>query len=264
MFENANATARRVFTTINEDASVLSYATGNINATGNDNRFQTVQAEAIISPAAGSHTYKLRGSATGFNVIANSINDGANKSFILVEDITGTLWPVGSTINNSNIGADAIAQVNLQNGAVGTAEILDSAVTQAKIADNAITQSKMADNSVGTAEIVNGNVTNAKLESSVQTILSRAVESAQTNLQIQSNTIVASPDGNGVITVFYAAPFPVAPQAVVLTNGEDGQGVIILSMLARTTDWFTFRVRDHAGGIIGGGLFRVNWFASIV
>ena len=87
LFENANATARRVFLIINEGGTQLIFATGNVNATGNDNRFMTVVVSIVLTPTAGSHTYKLRGSSSGFNVVANSNGDGSNPGFLLIEDI---------------------------------------------------------------------------------------------------------------------------------------------------------------------------------
>lgn len=51
----------------------------------------------IISPAAGTHTFKLSVSTTTGTV--TSFASSTNPAWIMVEDITGTLWPAGQSVD---------------------------------------------------------------------------------------------------------------------------------------------------------------------
>jgi hypothetical protein len=69
---------------------------------GGVNMAEKITTMWVGSPSAGSHIYKARaGTAAG---TATSIAGAQYPGFILVEDITGTLWPAGQSI-----GAGAIA-----------------------------------------------------------------------------------------------------------------------------------------------------------
>jgi len=63
--------------------------------------------EAVVLPSAGTHTYKLAAiTDTGtVSLIASS----ARPSFILVEDITGTVWPQGQSVTAGMIASEAWA-----------------------------------------------------------------------------------------------------------------------------------------------------------
>lgn len=66
---------------------------------------QSATIEWIGSPSAGTHTYKLRAWAVSGTV---SVVAAANTpTFILVEDITGTLWPAGQSIGAGAIASEA-------------------------------------------------------------------------------------------------------------------------------------------------------------
>lgn len=109
----------------------------------------------------------------------------------------------------------------------------------------------------------NGSVTQAMLDSATSTKIDRAVESGQLNLVAAGDSIVQTSDGNGIITVLYPFTFSSTPQCVVLTNGEDGQGVFLFSMVARSTTFFTARLRTSAGAVAAGFLVRMNWIAML-
>lgn len=85
---------------INEGGTVLtdSYAEP---AAGD---FNTVTTMVVISPTAGSHTYKL--TAFAENASAD-IKSADARAFILVEDITGSLWPAGASIGAGMIANEA-------------------------------------------------------------------------------------------------------------------------------------------------------------
>jgi hypothetical protein len=62
---------------------------------------------AIISPTAGTHTYKLtlhKEAGGGSVTLAAS---STYPSFILVEDITGSVWPTGSAVTAGMVASEA-------------------------------------------------------------------------------------------------------------------------------------------------------------
>lgn len=78
-------------------------------------------ASVVITPTAGSHTYKL---SLHKNVGAGSISLSASATqpaFILVEDITGTIYPAGSLVTSGIIASEGwttYAPTLTQSGAV--------------------------------------------------------------------------------------------------------------------------------------------------
>lgn len=71
-------------------------------STGQEER---VEGSVVISPTAGSHTYKLSGQVTSGTT---TVVAGATiPAFILVEDITGSLWPAGASIGAGMIANEA-------------------------------------------------------------------------------------------------------------------------------------------------------------
>ena len=109
----------------------------------------------------------------------------------------------------------------------------------------------------------NGSVTQAMLDSATSTKIDRAVESPQLNMVCQADSLVQASDGNGILTILYPAAFSSTPQCVVLTNGEDGQGVFLFSMVTRSTTFATVRLRTAAGAVAAGFLVRMNWIAML-
>lgn len=71
----------------------------------NGNEFIT--ASRVLSPSAGSHTYNLalvRGAGTGTLTMEAA---ATLPAYILVEDITGSLWPAGQSIGVGQIASEA-------------------------------------------------------------------------------------------------------------------------------------------------------------
>lgn len=82
---------------IHEGGTRLGIADQSISAT-TPNINLSLDGSVVVSPTAGSHTYHLRGGAdTGDTALYQG---GASfPAYILVEDITGTLWPAGQSID---------------------------------------------------------------------------------------------------------------------------------------------------------------------
>lgn len=71
---------------------------------GAANVAEALIAQAVVAPAAGSHTFALRlvtGAGTAISVASATL-----PAFILVEDITGALWPTGSPISAGMVASE--------------------------------------------------------------------------------------------------------------------------------------------------------------
>jgi len=60
---------------------------------------------AVVNPSAGTHTFKLR--AWAISGTSTFVAASTNPAFILVEDITGSLWPAGQSIGAGTIASEA-------------------------------------------------------------------------------------------------------------------------------------------------------------
>jgi hypothetical protein len=66
---------------------------------------ESIEASVIVTPSAGVHTYKLTGNAdAGTSTFGGS---ATNPAYILVEDITGSVWPEGSEITAGMVASEA-------------------------------------------------------------------------------------------------------------------------------------------------------------
>ena len=65
------------------------------------------EPSVVLSPSAGTHTYKVVGKrVTGTGTLTNNVFSGGT-SFILVEDITGSVWPTGSAVTAGMVASEA-------------------------------------------------------------------------------------------------------------------------------------------------------------
>lgn len=92
----------RVDLNIKEGSTVLQRAFSTAGAAGVTH---SLEVEAVISPAAAAHTYKLAAVVVGAGT-ATMIAGADFPAYILVEDITGTLWPVGQSIGAGTIASE--------------------------------------------------------------------------------------------------------------------------------------------------------------
>lgn len=68
---------------------------------------QGINPSVVLSPSAGSHTYKLSGlRAAGTGNLTMSAN-AIFPAYILVEDITGTVWPIGGPVTAGMVASEA-------------------------------------------------------------------------------------------------------------------------------------------------------------
>lgn len=89
------------FLLIKEGATEIGRAAAVVNTATES----TLTAEAIISPTAGNHTYKLTLQTNTGTINTSNITNAPN--YILVEDITGTLWPAGTTFGAASFASEA-------------------------------------------------------------------------------------------------------------------------------------------------------------
>lgn len=92
------------------------------------NQNQSVQVRVVRSPTAGAHTYELRavriaGTGTWFGSAG-----ATGPTFLLVEDITGAVWPAGSAITAGMVASEAWIDfapgITLTNITVGNGTVL--------------------------------------------------------------------------------------------------------------------------------------------
>lgn len=85
-----------------EGATVLQTSQENYNTIGGNGKYLSVTS--IILPTAGSHTYKFSLQGTAGTV---DLTPGAtNPAFILVEDVTGTIYPAGTLVTAGLIASE--------------------------------------------------------------------------------------------------------------------------------------------------------------
>lgn len=100
LFQNTAAGNRTLFA-INEGVTPLRTAAF-VHGAANVN--ETFQTDIVLTPSAGTHTYKLVAQAEAGTSALNASAD--NPAYILVEDITGSLWPQGSEVTAGMIASE--------------------------------------------------------------------------------------------------------------------------------------------------------------
>lgn len=65
---------------------------------------EKLACSVILTPSAGSHTYKLQADRSGGTMIMNATAE--IPAYILVEDITGSVWPEGSAVTAGMIASE--------------------------------------------------------------------------------------------------------------------------------------------------------------
>jgi hypothetical protein len=74
------------------------------NAGSGANSFEP---SVVLTPSAGTHTYKLVGRRANGTGNVTMYASATNPAFILVEDITGSVWPEGSEITAGMVASEA-------------------------------------------------------------------------------------------------------------------------------------------------------------
>jgi hypothetical protein len=123
-FDNQNAGQNAVALELKEGATRINFAQSVMDPSGGTTGdLQTLVADAIITPSAGAHTYKL--TAVCSLATVDLVASATAPAFILVEDITGTVWPTGSAVTAGMIASEAwipwtpaLTNLTLGNGVV--------------------------------------------------------------------------------------------------------------------------------------------------
>jgi len=99
------AVENKVAVYIMEGVTKLGFAEQALNPTVGTS--STLDPECVVSPSAGTHTYKLAGqfAAGSSNQFYQDTTNG-QYCFITVEDITGSTWPVGSSITAGMVASE--------------------------------------------------------------------------------------------------------------------------------------------------------------
>lgn len=88
-----------IYARIREDGVVKGFAYMNEQAASPN----TTIAEQILTPTAGTHTYTVTAHRQAGSGTMSAYGAPGEPAFLLVEDITGTLWPEGSPITTGMI-----------------------------------------------------------------------------------------------------------------------------------------------------------------
>lgn len=117
-------------------------------------------------------------------------------------ELSATL--VDGGISTAKIANGAVTSAKIADGTIATADIANGAITSAKIADGTISAGDIASNAITTAKINNGAITSAKLDSTLQTAITKAGSSIQTVATGTTNGTLAV-DGTDVAVKGYSA-----------------------------------------------------------
>ena len=101
-------TSGTVLLRLKEGATVLQTSQENYNTIGGNGKYLDISS--VISPSAGTHTYKLSLQGTAGTI--DSTPGATNPAFILVEDVTGTLWN-GTTVTSGMVASEAWTDFSL-------------------------------------------------------------------------------------------------------------------------------------------------------
>lgn len=78
----------------------------------------TFQKSVVVSPSAGAHTYKATLTLTSGTGSTGLAAGASLPAFILVEDITGSVWPQGSAVTAGMVASEAWTAYTPANGNV--------------------------------------------------------------------------------------------------------------------------------------------------
>jgi hypothetical protein len=102
---NNQAVVNYVAARIYEGATQLQEAIVPLGVTGGNQQYGTVHPSVIVTPSAGTHTYKVSAAVA---VTQGAVLGGATApAFILIEDITGSVWPEGSSVTTGMVASEA-------------------------------------------------------------------------------------------------------------------------------------------------------------
>ena len=137
----------RMDNNIKEGATVLQRGFMVSAATG---LADTLKAQVVLSPTAGTHTYKVSAAVAGAGTA--TMDAGSDyPAYIMVEDITGTLWPAGQSIGAGSIASEAWTTFvpTLTQGATVTKNV--DYASYVKMGRRLIVQVKLSVTGAGTA-----------------------------------------------------------------------------------------------------------------
>lgn len=105
------SSALGITSTVNDDIGFMRIAEGGTNLAFAQAKLNTntesVFASIVLTPTAGSHTYKIRAARTSGTGNLTVGAASTNPAYILVEDITGSVWPEGSEVTAGMVASEA-------------------------------------------------------------------------------------------------------------------------------------------------------------
>lgn len=104
------SSALGITSSVNDDIGFMRIAEGGTNLAFAQAKLNTntesVFASIVLTPTAGSHTYKIRAARTSGTGNLTVGAASTNPAYILVEDITGSVWPEGSEVTAGMVASE--------------------------------------------------------------------------------------------------------------------------------------------------------------
>jgi hypothetical protein len=103
--QNTQAAVNYAAMRIHEGATQLQEDVVPLGVTGANQQYGTCTPSVVVTPSAGVHTYNVKAAVqnTGGTLLAGA----TAPAYILVEDITGAVWPTGSAVTAGMVASEA-------------------------------------------------------------------------------------------------------------------------------------------------------------
>lgn len=236
------------------------------------NAEQTCHIEAVLTPAAGTHTFKLwanRSSGTGTVTMAAA---GDWPAFLQVEDVTGASLPATSYVTMAPVDATGSANTEGVSAAVARADHLHrggvAPVTSATRPASPFDMQVIAETDTDLLKFWNGSSwvtqTNFKIHNYGAALVGTApaVDTGSVPFKLQCGTAVLSSSAGGDSTVTFPTAFPAGLLYAAVIQGDNTHGGATWCCHSYSASSFVIRMYTASGTVwANSGNFRVNWIA---
>jgi hypothetical protein len=247
---------------------------------GAANTVESMHWSAVVSPSAGTHTYKLTFQATSGT--ATTSTNANNPISILVEDITpasiqysaivpGSIVCTAATRPSSPAVGTQIYEIDtgwtrIWNGTNWTQQTPLVATSSSRPASptNGV---EIYETDTGLMKYWNGSnwitETNMKMFNVGATLAGTApaIDTGSIPFKIQCATVVATTDASGVVTVTFPSAFPNGLVSFVVCQGGNTISDAIVGTSGGSASGITLNVYHGNGTVVNGGLMRFNYIA---
>jgi hypothetical protein len=252
------------------ETTAASAEVGRASAVVNTSTEATLSAESILTPSAGTHTYKCTLQTNAGTVGTTNIGNAPN--YLLIEDVTGVSIPASNYVTATPVDATGSVDAEGVSAAAARADHLHrggiAPVTSATRPASPYNEQFIGETDTGLLKYWNGSnwVTNNNLKwfgnGQVMAGSAPAVDTGSVQFKMQGGTIVAVTDASGYFTVTYPVAFPNGVFVVLLTPQYDfGPFFAYCLDSAVTVTSFKARAWNVAGTPYNTATLRFAWLA---